>query len=524
MEPTPFAALCQSVAELEQTSSRLEKRRIGAGFLKRLQPDEVAAGALLIIGRVFPDADARTLNVGWATLQRLLAELPPVSISAPLSLLEVYRTFEKVAATSGPDSQRARQEMLAALLGRATEDERSVLLRILSGEMRTGASEGLMIEAIAEASGAKAGAVRAASLFAGDVGRLARIALTEGEAGLTSMSVKLLEPVRPMLADLGDSPAGVLAEHGGETAVEFKLDGVRIQIHRSGAEVRIFSRRLTEVTQSIPEMVEWARTVPADNFLVEGEVVAVDGQGRPRPFQEVMRRMTRVHDIDASRKEIPLELRLFDLLWLNGRSFLSAPYRERWAALEALVPEERRVPRLVTGDAAEIQAFLDRAMELGHEGLMAKDLAAPYAVGRRGKRWLKLKPAETLDVAILAAEWGHGRRQGTLSNYWLGVRHGEGWEMLGKTFKGLTDAERFQVMERLLAAKASETEWVVHVRPDVIVEVTYNEIQKSPRYASGYSLRFARVTRIRDDKGPAEADTYERVESLYQRQFDRKAR
>ncbi|HEX4621392.1 MAG TPA: ATP-dependent DNA ligase, partial [Myxococcaceae bacterium] len=242
------------------------------------------------------------------------------------------------------------------------------------------------------------------------------------------------------------------------------------------------------------------------------------------PFQEVMRRMTRVHDIDASRKEIPLELRLFDLLWLNGRSFLSAPYRERWVALEALVPEERRVPRLVTRDAGQIQAFLDRAMELGHEGLMAKDLGAPYAVGRRGKKWLKLKPAETLDVAILAAEWGHGRRQGTLSNYWLGVRHGEGWEMLGKTFKGLTDAERLQVTERLLAAKTSETEWVVHVRPEVIVEVTYNEIQKSPRYASGYSLRFARVTRIRDDKGPPDADTYQRVESLYQRQFERKAR
>jgi DNA ligase-1 len=524
MEPTPFAALCDSVAKLEKTSSRLEKRRIAAEFLKSLRPDEVEAGALLIIGRVFPDADARSLNVGWATLQRVLEALPPVVASVPLSLLEVYRTFERVAATSGPDSQRARQDELAALLGRATEGERSVLMRVISGEMRTGASEGLMLEAIAEASGTKAASVRAASLFAGDVGSLARIALVEGEAALSALSVKLLEPVRPMLAELGESPAGVLAEHGGETAVEFKLDGVRIQLHRSGEEVKIFSRRLTEMTRSIPEIVEWARTVPAQSFLAEGEVVAVDAQGRPRPFQEVMRRMTRVHDIDASRKEIPLELRLFDLLWLDGQSLLGAPYRERWAALEALVPEERRVPRLVTSDAAEIEAFLARAMALGHEGLMAKDLSAPYAVGKRGKRWLKLKPAETLDVALLAAEWGHGRRQGTLSNYWLGVRHGEEWEMLGKTFKGLTDAERLQVMERLLAAKVSETDWVVHVRPEVIVEVTYNEIQKSPRYTSGFSLRFARVTRIRDDKGPADADTYERVESLYQRQFERKAR
>jgi DNA ligase-1 len=323
MEPTPFAALCDSVAKLEQTSSRLDKRRITAEFLKGLQADEVAAGALLIIGRVFPDADARALNVGWATLQRVLGDLPPVAASAPLPLLEVYRTFERVAATTGPDSQRVRQDLLVGLFGRATEAERSVLMRIISGEMRTGASEGLMMEAIAEASGSKAAAVRAASLFAGDVGRLARIALTQGESGLTALSIQLFEPVRPMLAELGDSPAGVLAEHGGQTAVEFKLDGVRIQIHRSGLEVRIFSRRLTEVTQSIPEIVEWARSVEADNFLVEGEVIAVDPHGRPRPFQEVMRRMTRVHDIEAARTEIPAT-------WARLTRTVGLPWR-RWS-------------------------------------------------------------------------------------------------------------------------------------------------------------------------------------------------
>ena len=284
----------------------------------------------------------------------------------------------------------------------------------------------------------------------------------------------------------------------------------------------MFSRRLTDVTESVPEVVEFARSLPATSFLLEGEVVAVDDRGRPRPFQELMRRFRRVHEIEALRKEIPLKLYLFDVLYLEGRSLIPAPYRERWAALQGLVPADVLAKRIVTQSRAEIEAFLKEAMEAGHEGLMAKQLDSPYVVGKRGKRWFKIKPAETLDLAILAAEWGHGRRTGTLSNYWLGVKDGDVWQMIGKTFKGLTDQERRELMDRLMALKTREEPWVVHVRPEVIVEVAYNEIQRSPHYESGFALRFARVARIRDDKGPAEADTYERLKELYAKQFERK--
>src|SRR5438093_738129 len=279
-------------------------------------------------------------------------------------------------------------------------------------------------------------------------GRVAEVALSDGAAGLAAQSLRLLSPVKPMMAELGDDLDEVLKEHGGTTALEFKFDGARIQIHRRGDEVRVFSRRLTDVTESVPEVVEFARTVPAESFLLEGEVVAVDSQGRPRPFQELMRRFRRVHEIEALRREIPLKLYLFDLLYLEGRSLISAPYRERWAALERLVPREVLAKRLVTSSRAEIEAFLKEALAAGHEGLMAKQLDSPYTVGKRGKRWFKIKPADTLDVAILAAEWGHGRRTGTLSNYWLGVRDGDRWQMIGKTFKGLTDRERRDLMDR----------------------------------------------------------------------------
>jgi DNA ligase-1 len=520
---TSFDRLVQCVAALEQTASKLDKRHLLAAFLKELAPEEVGSGALLLIGRIFPDPDSRALKVGWASVQRALDGLGPPAGTSTLTLAGVYGCFEQIAQAAGPDSQRTRQDLLQRLFSRGTQAERAVLLRIISGEMRTGASEGLLLDAIAEASGVPNARLREAHLVVSDIAQLAALALTRGEQGLAAAALTPLTPVKPMLADLGQGPADVLAEHGGATAVEFKLDGVRIQVHRVADQVRVFSRRLIDVTPSVPEVVEWALAAPAQSLIVEGELVAVDGAGRPRPFQEVMRRFGRVHDIEALRREVPVKLQLFDLLWLNGKSFTAAPYRERWAALESVASADVLVPRRVTSNAQEMEAFLAESMRLGHEGLMAKALDAPYALGRRGKKWLKLKPAETLDVALLAAEWGHGRRTGSLSNYWLGVRDGDGWQMVGKTFKGLTDAERAEVMRRLLAVKASEDEWVVHVRPEVIVEVTYNEIQKSPRYPSGFSLRFARVTRIRDDKGPADADTYARLKQLFAQQFERKS-
>ena len=520
---TPFADLAELTRKLEATAKRLEKRWLIAEFLRRLPREDVGPAVLIAIGRIFAEADQKALNVGWATLQKALGSARQARLDArPLTILDVHRAFEGIAAASGTESVRARLRLLASLLGQATDPEREVLLKSIFGEMRIGVNEGVMLEGIADAAGVDLDAVRTAHMVLGDLGRVAEVALTGGAEGLAALRLRLLSPVKPMMAEMADDLDEVLAEHGGTTAVEFKFDGARIQIHRQGDEVRVFSRRLTDVTKSVPEVVEFAHGLPASSFLLEGEVVAVDERGRPRPFQELMRRFRRVHEIEALRKTIPLKLYLFDVLYLEGRSLIPAPYRERWAALEGLVPAEVLAKRIVTQSRAEIEAFLKEALDAGHEGVMAKRLDSEYSVGKRGKKWFKIKPAETLDAAILAAEWGHGRRKGTLSNYWLGVRDGERWQMIGKTFKGLTDQERVDLMERLIPLKTREEPWVVHVRPEVVVEIAYNEIQRSPHYESGFALRFARVARVRDDKGPGDADTYERLKELYARQFERK--
>ena len=526
-EETPFAVLAEVVERLEATSKRLEKRAILGVFLRSLRREEVAPAVHLVIGRIFAEVDPRVLNVGWATLRKASSKTKQTSLEAePLTILEVSRAFAQIAAASGPDSTKIRRRIVESLLGRASEPERDVLLKTMFGEMRIGVNEGVMLEATADAAAVSLDVVRTAQMFLGDLGAVVEIALFEGGEGLRSKGLRLLSPVKPMLAELGEDVDEVLKEHGGETAVEFKLDGARIQIHRSGDNVRIFSRRLSEVTASLPEIVEFARSVPATRFLVEGEVVAVDARGKPLPFQDLMRRFRRVHDIGASREEIPLKLYLFDVLHLQDRTLVDEPYRVRWSRLETLVPPDVLTPRRIVRTKDEIEAFLKEALAAGHEGLMAKHLESTYSVGKRGKRWFKIKPADLLDLAIVAAEWGSGRREGWLSNYWLAVRDEatSAFQMIGKTFKGLTDAEFETMTARMRALATAEERWGFHVRPDVVVEVAYNEIQKSPHYASGFALRFARITRIRDDKGPEDVDTYARLKDLYAKQFERKGK
>lgn len=496
-----------------------------AEFLRRLPREEVAPAVLFLTGSIFAEADGRVLNIGFATVQNALAQVDELSTpTQPLTLLEVQKQLHAIAEVHGADSTHRRQVLLRALVGQSALEEREVLVRGLFGEMRIGLNEGGMLDAVAEASGIPAPDVRTAQMFLGDLGRVAELALCEGVDAIRAVNLRILFPIKPMLAEVSEDPAEVLSEHGGRTAVEFKMDGARVQIHRLDNEVRIFSRRLSDVTASLPEIVELARAIPSAAFVLEGELLAVDGEGRPLPFQELMRRFRRVHDLDAHRRSMPLQLRLFDVLHLDGRMLMDAPYQERFAALEKLVPPKLLVERRVVTSKEELDSFLTLAMKAGHEGLMAKRLDAPYTAGKRGKNWLKVKPADTLDVVLLAAEWGHGRRRGTLSNYWLGVRDGDNWQMIGKTFKGLTDAARLQLMERLLAVKVSEEPGVVHVKPEIVVEVAYNDVQKSPTYSSGFALRFARVTRIRDDKGPLDADTYQRLRTLYEKQFERKGR
>jgi DNA ligase-1 len=522
---TLFSDLASLVLRLTSTSKRLEKRTLVAAFLRALRREEIAPAVLILTGSIFAESDSRVMNLGYAAIQNVLASLgtgPPSG--QPLTLIEVQTQLHAIAEVHGTDSIRRRQSLLQALAGRATLAGREVLVRALSGELRIGLSEGGMLDAIAEASGIPAREVRAAQMFLGDLGRLAETAVFEGGDAIRTVGLQLLSPVKPMLADVAENLADVFVEHGNTTALEFKIDGARVQIHRLDETVRIFSRRLTDVTASLPEIKELARALPSSAFVVEGELFAIDGQGRPLPFQELMRRFRRVHGIEEQQQNWPLALRLFDILYLDGRNLMDAPSVERFAALEKLVPQELLVERRLVTTEAESASFLAEAMAAGHEGVMAKRLDAPYTAGKRGRNWLKIKPADTLDVVVLAAEWGHGRRQGVLSNYWLGVRDGEGWQMIGKTFKGLTDVERLRLMQQLLLNKASEGGGVVHVRPEVVIEITYNDVQRSPTYSSGFALRFARVTRIRNDKGPQDADTYQRVQELFAKQFERKGR
>mgnify|MGYP001591660144 CR=1 FL=1 len=524
---TSFSSLVDLARALEATPKRLEKRALLARFLRALRREEVAPAVRLIIGRIFAEADERALNVGWATVRKALSGTRQSALlSEPLTILDVSRAFARIAETHGAASMNTRRRILESLLGRASREEREVLFREISGEMRIGVNEGVMLDGIAEAAGAEAETVRTAHMFRGDLGEVAETALFEGPEALRTRGLRLMSPVKPMLAEMAEDLDDVLAEHGGTTAIEFKLDGARIQIHRKGDVVKIFSRRLSDVTESLPEIAAFARGLPSEEFLLEGEVIAVDHEGKPLPFQDLMRRFRRVHDIDAAQKEVPLKLFLFDLLALDGRSMMGEPYRARWEALERLVPTAVLTPRKIAWSKEEIEAFLREALAQGHEGLMAKSLASTYSVGKRGKRWFKIKPADRLDLAIVAAEWGSGRREGWLSNYWLAVRDeatGQ-FPMIGKTFKGLTDEEFETMTARLKALATSEEPWGYHIRPEVVVEVAHNEIQRSPHYPSGFALRFARIVRIREDKGPEDVDTYARLKELYTRQFERKGR
>jgi len=511
-----FAELCRRLA---RTAGRLDKRRLTAEYLRVLDADEVAPAVDFLTGRAFPATDARTLNV------RGLPAAPPEPIGPPLMLTDVASAFADVAATSGAGSRRAREERLALLAARASPDEREIIARIIGGEMRTGVSDGLVLEAIAEAAGADLATVRRAALFLGDLSRVATLAREAGAEALARTAPRVFVPLLPMLAEIADDFAEVLRAHGGRTALEFKYDGARIQLHREGDRVAIWTRRLSDVTASLPDVAALARRdLTGAPFILDGEVVALDHAGRPLPFQELMRRFRRVHGVEALAGEMPLAVHFFDCLMAEGRSLIDAPYERRWDALTAVTGGRSLAERLIVTSADEAEEFRSRALAAGHEGVMAKDLASAYEPGGRGKRWFKVKAAETIDCVIVAADRGSGRRVGWLSNYHLAVRDGDGYAEIGKTFKGLTDREFAEMTARLTALAVADDGYTVRVRPETVVEVEYNEIQKSPTYRSGLALRFARIARIREDKAPAQATTLEELRALYERQFSVKGR
>ncbi len=529
--PTPgtrISRLTEISRKLEATNSRIEKTDILGGLLKELTIDEIPKTVRLILGRVFSENDPRTIDVGWSMVRNAMRNPGQQTLfETPLTISSVYDYFSKIAEATGKDSRRRKEALLEQLLNQSSESDREFLLRVLSGEMRHGVVEGVMLDAISRASQTEPEKVRRANMLLGDIGEVAKLALTEGSAGLRNVRLELFRPVKPMLAEMSYDLDEVLDEHGGTSAFEYKLDGARIQIHRLGNRVRIYSRRLSDVTESLPDIIEIAKTqIHALSFLVEGEVVAVSRESKPLPFQELMRRFRRVHDISALMKEIPLRLYLFDILNVEGEEFIDKPYTERWNHLAKVAPSDLLAPRIITSEKRDAEHFLQESLKAGHEGLMAKELTSNYTPGHRGKKWFKIKPAENLDLVITAAEWGSGRRRGWLSNYHLGARNPDtgGFEMLGKTFKGLTDDEFKQITKRLLALKLSENEWVVNVQPRIVVEVAFNEIQRSPHYKSGFALRFARITRFRDDKGPESSDTIQRVRNLYEKQFEAKGK
>lgn len=527
---TLFSELASLCSRLEGTSRRGEKVKCLSAFLRGLGEGEAVPAVLLLTGRALHEANLKALNVSSSTILRALERIEggqAALLERPPTISEVSRALREMASASGEGSRRRRERILIGLLGRMGPMEREYFVRMLLGEMRIGAVEGVILEAIASAAGVNAKAVKRAYAFLGDLGEVAKRALGAGTGGLEGIGIALFRPLRPMLADMAADPGSALEEHGGRSALEFKLDGARVQIHKRGDRIRIYSRRLADVTESLPDVVDLASGgICSREALLDGEVVAVGDSGRPLPFQALMERFKRIHDVGRMVELIPLRLFLFDALLNDGETLIDRPYEERRAILEEACSQDLMVGSVMAREAVEVGRYLEEAVGKGHEGIVAKSPDGPYSPGTRSRDWLKIKPSQSLDLVIVAAEWGHGRRSGWLSNYHLAARDprtGE-FSIIGKTFKGLTDEEFEEMTKRLLSDKVSESDWGVRVRPSVVVEVAFDEIQRSPVYASGFALRFARITKIRDDKDPSECATLEEVEELYERQFERKGR
>jgi ATP-dependent DNA ligase I len=490
--------LVDASAAVRDSSARNAKVERLAELLRHTGPAETPAAVAWLSGEL----TQRQIGVGWATLR----DRPAPAAEAELTVAEVEATFDRIGALSGAGSVSGRRDAVQELLARATESEQRFLTALLLGDIGQGALAGVMTDAVAKAADVPKADVRRALMLRGDLGAVATVALTEGVAGLGAISLELLRPVQPMLAAPGDDVDAAL-ERISPAAVEFKLDGIRVQVHRRGDEVRVFTRTLDDITARMPEVVESALALPTDTAVLDGEAIALRPDGRPEPFQ-----------VTASRVgQGRLNVQFFDVLHAGGEDFIDRPGAERFEALAELLPESQRVPRTVATDADSARAVLDEALARGHEGVLVKALDAPYAAGRRGAGWLKVKPRHTLDLVVLAVEWGHGRRRGWLSNLHLGARDpdGAGFVMLGKTFKGLTDAMLQWQTEALLALETHRDDWTVYVRPELVVEIAFDGVQASRRYPGGVTLRFARVLRHRPDKPAAEADTLDAVLAVH---------
>jgi DNA ligase-1 len=495
--------------EVAASSGRLQKIERLAALLRALAPEELPFAIAALSG----EPRQGRLGVGAAAI-RAAADGPAAALPS-LTLADVDAAFERVSRTGGRGSAAAKVGELRALFARATAVERDFLIRLLYGELRQGALEAVLLEAVGRAASIPVARVRRAVMMAGGLREVAEAALREGEPGLQRFAVQLFRPVQPMLADTAEGVADACARLEA-AAFEYKLDGARIQVHKDSDLVRVYSRTLRDVTAAVPEVAEAARALPVRDAILDGEVIALGRDARPLPFQVTMRRFGRRLDVETLRRALPLTPFFFDLLALDGQPMLDAPQAERFTALVD-VARPLVVPHVVRPTRDDAERFTREALALGHEGVMAKALEAGYAAGSRGAAWLKIKQARTLDLVVLAAEWGHGRRRGWLSNLHLGARDPSknGFVMLGKTFKGLTDAMLEWQTGHLLALEVARDDYTVHVRPELVVEIAFNDLQESRQYPGGLALRFARVKRYRTDKPASEADTIESVRAIH---------
>ncbi len=557
---TDFRALAELCEKLETTSKRTLMVDLVAEFLRRLRVDEVEPATSMILSRALPKIDQRKLEVNWTTLSGVIKRITNTNwkdfteafnktgdigaaakivfeasriqrqatlFEKPLTIIGARHYLKAIAETTGYGSRERKERLLETLLGGTTPLEAKYIVKVMIGEMRTGFQEGLMELAVSKAFSVPHQIVQRAGMLTGDICQVAAIAKAQGKEGVSKIQLQVFRPIKPMLAQTTEDVKEALKEHDGETALEYKLDGARVQIHKSGSEVRIYSRSLTDVTESLPEVLRLShREIKARKAILEGEVIAVGEDGSPLLFQYLMRRFRRVHNVEEMVNLVPVKLYLFDLIFLEGRSLINDPYVERREKLRETAGGILLTRQIITANPKEAGEFLREAIGQGHEGLVAKRLESPYTPGVRGKHWFKIKKTlKPLDLVIVAAEYGYGRRHKWLSDYHLAARDPKTGDFLqvGKTFKGLTDDEIIQMTQRLEGLAIKKGHRIVIVIPKIVVEVAYNEIQKSSKYRSGLALRFARITRVRDDKGPEEIDTIKEVKEIYEKQFEKKS-
>jgi DNA ligase 1 len=498
--------------EVGGSASRLAKVARIADLLSRAKSDPTLVA--IIVSWLSGELPQRQIGVGWAALR----SLPPAAAQPSLTVVGVDATFSAIGTVSGKGSQARRAELVAGLFASATETEQTFLRRLLTGELRQGALAGVMADAVAAAAKIPAATVRRAAMLGGDLRAVAAAGLTGGTVALEAFTLRVGRPVGPMLAQTATSVTEALEKLGGTAAFEAKLDGARVQVHRAGDQVTVYTRSLDDVTARLPEVVDATLALPVTDLIADGEAIALRPDGRPQSFQVTGSRFGRSVDVPAARAAQPLSVFFFDVLHHDGVDLLDAATSERMAVLDEIASAQNRVDRLVTSDPIAAADFLEATLAAGHEGVMAKSLAARYEAGRRGAGWLKVKPVHTLDLVVLAVEWGSGRRKGKLSNIHLGARDPAtgGFTMLGKTFKGMTDAMLDWQTARFHELAAGPTDgYVVQLRPEQVVEVAFDGVQQSSRYPGGLALRFARVLRYRDDKGPDQADSIDTVRALH---------